>query len=78
MDPKEASKTYGMFLLNAGKLNSYADKDRPCNVLVRWATGEARFKAWFTRERVERSIERTVIVVECCFVKKVCILLWYV
>ena len=70
-DAKEASKIYGMYLLHPGSLKSYADKGNACRISVRWSSGEARFDAWRTKQTIEEGIEGTVVVVECCYIKKV-------
>lgn len=60
-----------MYLLHSGNLKSYADKDNACRISVRWSSGEARFNAWHTKQPMEEGIKGTVVVVECCYMKKV-------
>ena len=75
-DARKASKIYGVYLLNSGKLKSYADQNNPCNISVLWPTGEARFNAWYTKQTMHgthANIEGNIIVVECSFTKKVSI-----
>ena len=77
-DAKEVAKLYGMFLRHSGRLKNYAEKDRPCKILVRWPMGEAHFHAWYSQQTLQGDIQGAVVIIECCFIKKVCISLLYI
>ena len=72
-DAKEVAKVYGMFLRHSGRLKNYAEKDKPCKILVRWLMGEAHFNAWYSQQTLEGDIQGAAVIIECCFIKKVCI-----
>ena len=69
-DAKEDAKMYGMFLKHSGVLKNYAEESKPCKVVVQRPLGTACFNTWYSNQKLQ--CERgTVIIIECCFVKKV-------
>ena len=70
-DAEEAAKFYGMYLRHAGRLKCYAEENKPCKIAVRWPAGEACFNAWYTYQTMERGVQGTAVILECCFVRQV-------
>lgn len=70
-DPEEAAKLFGMYLRCAGRLKCYAEESKPCKIEVRSTDFEAHFNAWFETRPIDECTHGTVVILECCFVKKV-------
>ena len=70
-DPEEAVKLFGMYLRCGGHLKCYAEESKPCKIEVRSAEVEVHFKAWYETRPIDSCINGIVIILECCFVKKV-------
>lgn len=70
-DPEEAAKIFGMYLRCGGHLKSYAEESKPCKIEVRSSEFEVHFKAWFETRPIDECTHGTVVILECCFVKKV-------
>ena len=70
-DPEEAAKFFGMYLRCGGLLKCYAEESKSCKIEVRSSEFEVHFKAWFETRPIDECIHGTVIILECCFVKKV-------
>ena len=58
---------FAIYVRCAGRLKCYAEESKPSKIQVRSRECEAHFNAWFTR----KNMQGTVIILECCFIKKV-------
>ena len=67
-DASKVAKYYGMYLKHLGVLKSYGEANTPCKVSVKWIDGQACFNTWYMQQTLNTEH------VECCFVKKVYII----
>lgn len=74
-DASKVAKYYGMYLKHLGVLKSYGEANTPCKVSVKWIDGQACFNTWYMQQTLNTEHQGTTVIVECCFVKKVYIIL---
>ena len=51
------------------------EANTPCKVSVQWIDGQACFNIWYAQQTLNTEHHGTTVIVECCFVRKVYIIL---